>query len=276
MISFFNSRKRKKQYKDVSLVLSGGGARGFGHIGVIEVLVENGYHIKNIVGTSMGAVVGGLYAMGEMDNFKNWILNMKNYQALDLVDISFRRRGLLKGERVFRKMKNNFPTQNIEDLKIPFTAIATKLYEKEIKVFNNGDIYDAFRASAAIPTVFTPVEIENDVLVDGGILNNIPIQFANRSKKDLLIVVDVNAFISLQKDKEKPKRLSSYLNVLTQTISVLLELNSKDALLKNPPDILIQLSREHCEIFDFFKAKKQIEYGRKCAEKAISEFLKED
>lgn len=274
MISFLssNKKKKKKQYREVSLVLSGGGARGFGHIGVIEVLEERGFKINSIVGTSMGSLVGGLYAMGEMENFKNWVTNIKKYQALDLIDISLKRRGLLKGNRVFAKMKKLFPSQNIEDLPISFTSISTQLYAKKVVAKNSGDIYDAFRSSVAIPTIFSPVEVDDDVLVDGGILNNLPIEFAQKNKKELLIVVDVNAFLPYEKEI-KLKKKSHYTNVLTQTIGVLLESNSKDSLQKFPPDLLIQLSRDSCEIFDFFKAKKQIEYGRECAEKMIDEFL---
>lgn len=276
LLSLFNSKKRKKSYREVSLVLSGGGARGFGHIGVIEVLIERGFHIHSIAGTSMGALIGGLYAMGKLEDFKTWVTHMGKLQALDLIDLSIRRRGLLKGNRVFRKMKALFPTVNIEDLEIGFSAIATQLYAKKSVCINKGDIYDAIRASVAIPTIFSPVEIEGDVYVDGGVLNNIPIEYARRKKKDLLIVVDVNAFIEYEGAKKSAVDLGSSINVLSHSLSLLIEANARNSLTAFPPDILIQLSRESCSMHDFFKVKQQIEYGRQCAENAINEFLKDD
>lgn len=274
MFSIFNSEKRKKKYREVSLVLSGGGARGFGHIGVLEVLREHGFHIHHISGTSMGALIGGLYAMGRLDDFKEWVTHMGKLQALDLIDLSIRRRGFLKGNRVFRKMKTLFPTTNIEDMDIGFAAIATQLYAKKTVCFTVGDIYDAIRASVAIPTIFSPVEIDNDVYVDGGILNNIPVEYAKRKKRDLLMVVDVNAFIPYEGQTSPVKDLCGNLNVFTHSLSLLIETNAQNSLKACPPDLLIQLSRESCAMHDFFKVKKQIEYGRQCAEKAIAEFLK--
>lgn len=276
LLSLFNSKKRKKSYREVSLVLSGGGARGFGHIGVIEVLIEKGFHIHSIAGTSMGALIGGLYAMGKLEDFKTWVTHMGKFQALDLIDLSIRRRGLLKGNRVFRKMKGLFPTVNIEDLEIGFSAIATQLYAKKTVCINKGDIYDAIRASVAIPTIFSPVEIDGDVYVDGGVLNNIPIEYARRKKKDLLIVVDVNAFIEYEGAKNSAVDLGSSINVLSHSLSLLIETNARNSLTAFPPDILIQLSRESCSMHDFFKVKQQIEYGRQCAENAINKFLKDD
>ena len=273
LISLFNSQKRKKSYKDVSLVLSGGGARGFGHIGVIEVLLEKGFHIHSVTGTSMGALVGGIFAMGKLREFKDWITQMGKLQALDLIDISIPRRGFLKGNRVFRKMKKLFPSQNIEELNIGFSAVATQLYAKKTVCLDSGDIYDAIRASVAIPAILSPVEIENDVYVDGGILNNIPIEYAKRKRRDLLVVVDVNAFTAYEGEHHKTRHLSSNISVFTQSLSLLIETNAKNSLKAFPPDILIPLSRDACEMFDFFKVKSQIEYGRKCAEKAIEEFL---
>jgi NTE family protein len=120
------------------------------------------------------------------------------------------------------------------------------------------------------------VEIDGDVYVDGGVLNNIPIEYARRKKKDLLIVVDVNAFIEYEGAKNSAVDLGSSINVLSHSLSLLIEANARNSLTAFPPDILIQLSRESCSMHDFFKVKQQIEYGRQCAENAINEFLKDD
>ena len=270
MFDWFNSSKKNR--KLVSLVLSGGGARGLGHIGVLEVLDEKGYQIHSISGSSMGSLIGCLYAKGEMQNFKEWILQLNRIQVVRLLDFSLTRRGIIKGDRMFKKMKMLFPLGNLEDLEIPVNVIATKLFANEAICLNKGDAYKAVRASMSNPSIFAPIELENEVLVDGGILDNIPIKFARRQKKDLLIAVDVNAFIPYD-DAIDSKQKTTYFNVMNQTISLLIESNARQSLARFPPDLLIQLSRKSCDIFDFLSAERQIAYGRKCAERAIERFV---
>lgn len=272
-MSFFNIfRNDKKERKNISLVLSGGGARGLGHIGVLEVLDQHGYRVHSISGSSMGSLVGCLYAQGKMEDFKQWIMQLNRMQVIRLLDFSLSRRGIIKGDKMFAKMAQLFPLGNLEDMNIPVNVIATKLFANETVCLNKGDAYKAIRASMSNPSIFAPIELENEVLVDGGILNNIPIEFAKRQKKDLLVVVDVNAFIPFHEERPKLNR-TTYFNVMNQTISLLIESNARDSLKRFPPDILIQMSRRSCDIFDFFAAERQIEYGRKCAELAVQNFL---
>ena len=151
--------------KKVSLVLSGGGARGIAHIGVIEELEKQGYEIVSISGTSMGSLVGAIYSLGKMEEFKNWIYTMDKLDIFKYIDFTFSTQGLVKGDRVFNKMKEFIPDRNIEDLKINYSATATDITNKKEVVFTKGSIYEAVRASVAIPTVFTPVKIENSLLI---------------------------------------------------------------------------------------------------------------
>lgn len=271
MFQLFKSSKKNR--KSVSLVLSGGGARGLGHIGVLEVLDEYGFEIHSISGSSMGSLIGCLYAQDQLEYFKEWIISLNRMQVIRLLDFSISRKGIIKGDRMFSKMESLFPLGNLQDFKIPVNVIATKLFANETVCLNKGNAYRAIRASMSNPSVFAPVELENEVLVDGGILDNIPIKYANRKKKDLLVVVDVNAFIPYEIERPKLNK-TTYFNVMNQTISLLIESNARQSLKENPPDILVRLSRNSCDIFDFLAAERQIEYGRKCAELAIQNFLK--
>ncbi len=136
--------------KNATLVLSGGGARGFAHIGVIEELENRGFTINSIAGTSMGALVGGVYAAGKLGEFKQWAIKLTKTDVLKLFDLSFTNQGLIKGDKVLKAMKEFIPDSNIEDLKINYTATAFDLtHDKEV-IFNNGSLYNAIRASISI------------------------------------------------------------------------------------------------------------------------------
>lgn len=266
--------------KKISLVLSGGGARGIAHIGVIEELEKQGYEIFSISGTSIGALIGGVYALGKMEEFKNWLYTLDKAKVFNLIDFTLSKQGLIKGDKVLNKMKDFIPDSNIEDLKISYCAIAADILNKEEVVFTSGSLYDAIRASIAIPTVITPVTVDGRILVDGGILNNIPINHAKRMKNDMLIVVDVNANIPVYKPiiqkKENGEKQSIYLKkikdfynqlrennhinhtgkigyfeLVNRTISLMTYHMSQLSLERYSQDILINISRDSCGIFDF-------------------------
>lgn len=260
--------------KDIALVLSGGGARGLAHIGVIRELETEGFNIKSITGTSMGALIGGLYAMGKLKDFEDWMIQQKSYSFIRLLDISFRRNGLLKGERILHKLRREIPGMNIEDLPIPFCCVATDLLSQKSVVLNEGKIYEAIRASIAIPSVFTPVRKDNMLLVDGGVLNNIPVDYAIKTKpEDKILAVDVNARVEIGETKKaSDKRSMSMFRLSNQVISLMTETLGNLKLQENPPDMLIQISRFSCELYEFYKAKDQIELGRRCAREQLKKY----
>lgn len=277
--------------RNVTLVLSGGGARGFAHIGAIEELERRGYNITSLAGTSMGALVGGVYAAGKMDEFKQWAYSLNKQKIFKLLDFSFNNQGLIKCDRVLNTMKEIIPDANIEDLPIKYTATAFDIAHNKEVVFTKGSLYDAIRASISIPTVFTPVITGDSILVDGGVVNNIPISNAYRTKHDTLIAVYVNAdtpvndysmrksemekspepgirkingFTNvLTKSGSKKQRMRlDYFNLINSTIASGTNYLAKLLISNNPPDILIEVSRKSCGTFDFHKAGELVEIGR--------------
>lgn len=275
--------------KNVTLVLSGGGARGFAHIGAIEEIESRGFIINSIAGTSMGALIGGVYATGKLNEFKEWAFNLDKQEIFKLIDFSFTNQGLIKGDKVFRTMKKFIPDANIEDLKIKYTATAFDMAQSKEIVFRNGSLYDAIRASISIPTVFTPFITGDSVLVDGGVVNNIPIKNAVRTKNDKMIAIYVNSEVpvhhinisekrvkqdlKIQKFNEFRNRLRKpdsgdqkkdfhYFNLINDTIAVMTNHQATTIIKNSPPDILVEISKKSCGTFDFFKAEELVEIGR--------------
>lgn len=178
--------------KRVSLVLGAGGARGLGHIGAIEVLQERGYRIVGIAGSSMGALVGGIHAAGRLPLYKEWACALERGDVLRLLDFSFGFPGLIRGERVIGALRDLIGEHAIETLPIPYTAVATDLQSQREVWLKRGPLFDAIRASIAIPMVFTPYRLEGRDLVDGGLLAPVPIAATRQVRADLVIAIDVN------------------------------------------------------------------------------------
>ncbi len=192
--------------KDVALVLSSGGPRGFAYIGAIEELEKRGYNITSVTGCSIGSLVGGVYAAGGLDGFKEWLFNLDSTKLLSLLDVSISKSYLVKGDKVIEAIKKVVPDVNIEDLPIPYRAVATDLYTGEEVVFSKGKLFDAIRASISIPSLFRPVKYGYHTLIDGGIVNTMPLSQAVRNGHDILVAFDVN-----QIDSE---RITNYLKAL--------------------------------------------------------------
>ena len=178
--------------KDVALVLSSGGPRGWAYIGAIEELVSRGYNITSIAGTSIGSLVGGIYAAGKLDQVKEWLFTLDAWKVFSLMDLSLSTNHLVKGDKVINAIKEIVPDIDIEDLQIPYRAVAADLYTGEEVVFDRGPLFDAIRASISIPSLFRPVKYGYRTLVDGGIVNTMPIDKAVRTGGDILVAFDVN------------------------------------------------------------------------------------
>ena len=177
----------------VSLVLGSGGARGYAHIGAIEELTAQGYAIRSIAGSSMGALIGGIYAAGKLDAYSKWARPLQRFDVLRLLDWTFSGGGFIKGDRIIGVLRKLIGEVNIEDLPIPYTAVAVDLDAQREVWFSRGPLFHAIRASIAIPTVFRPYRYQGRLLVDGGLLNPLPITPTLRDLTDVTIAVDVNA-----------------------------------------------------------------------------------
>jgi NTE family protein len=303
-------KRGNEHSSSVALVLSSGGARGLAHIGVIHELVARGYRIRSIAGSSMGAVVGGLYAVGKLEEYENWIRGFDKLDILRMIDFTLSDEGFIKGERVFEQMRklDMIPDIRIEELPIPYTAVAVDILRNRERVFSSGSLLHAIRASIAIPLVFTPVHEEGGILVDGGVLSPLPLDFVDKQKEDILVAVDLNAPIpysppsppeserehsmeahlkgspnqrirSLLKkwDEMFGHRLPSkekigYFDLIMRSVQLMQHRLTTYALARTPPDVLIQISKDCATVFEFYRAEELIEYGRVVCAEALDRF----
>lgn len=288
----------EKIKKPVSLVLSSGGSKGLAHIGVINELEKQGFHISSVSGSSIGSVIGGIYAMGKLPEYTNWVKTLNQKAIWGLMDFTVSTHGLLKGEKVIEKMRTFIPDMLIEKMNIPFAAVATDILNEKEVVFRSGSFYEAVRASVAIPTIITPVKYKDTILVDGGVLNPVPIEYVARNNNDILIVVNLYGEKKDEIEKsnliEDKNQTSTKLESLLKNISKLISSGDRKSLgyfsLVNAstlamvhklaqqnikiyqPDILINIPYDSSKTFDFHKAEKLIEMGENAARRSIKEF----
>ncbi|MFU8839792.1 MAG: patatin-like phospholipase family protein [Nitriliruptoraceae bacterium] len=182
---------RTREGHRVNVALGGGGARGYAHIGVLEVLEERGYEVTSIAGTSMGALVAALYAAGTMREYADWARRLTQRDVLRLLDPAFRAPGAIRATKVFAKVEELLGDRRIEDLPIPYTAVATDLTAGREVWFQRGPLAPAVRASIALPSFITPVVIDGRLLADGGLLNPIPVGATAATPADLTIAVSL-------------------------------------------------------------------------------------
>lgn len=283
--------------KTVSLVLGSGGARGLAHIGIIEWLDENGYDIQSISGSSMGALIGGIYAAGKLDIYRDWVTQLEKMDVLRLLDFSFGAGGLIKGERVINVLRELIGRYQIEDLPCSFTAVASDLDNEKEVWLNKGPLFDAIRASIAIPSIFTPVEFRGKRLVDGGLLNPIPIAPTLKDKTDITIAVNLSAppakiaeipsapeqtssentegyhekilqFLDdLQRKvlKEEPDDIGLF-DIISKSFDAMQNTVARFKLAAYSPDIIINIPSNSASFYEFYRANELIALGRQKAE----------
>ncbi|MEQ9300770.1 MAG: patatin-like phospholipase family protein [Cyclobacteriaceae bacterium] len=291
--------------KKIALVLSSGGARGLAHIGVIERLEEEGFEIAAIAGSSIGAVIGAFYACGQLDTYKKWVLNLDRLDLFNLFDFTISTKAFIKGDKLFRSLEELIDDRPLERLRIPFAAIATDIVNQKEVVFESGSMYAALRASTAIPTVIRPVVREGVELIDGGVINPMPMDRVKRSVGDLMVVVNINANIEYQRpalevekqkkvDKDYTDKLNSFVkkwsskvpstNTSTKNLGFLELINRSLDLMQDQltiakisqhqPDLVVNFSKKACTTFEFYKAKEMIQGGRDALDRELDK-LKE-
>lgn len=281
--------------KDVALVLSSGGARGLAHIGAIEKLESHGYHISSIAGCSMGALIGGVYAAGKLKEFREWMKTIDRKKMIELTDFSFSINHLAKGTRIIETIMEFVPDMAIEDLPVPYCAVATDLKVGREVVFNKGSLFEAIRASISMPSFYKPVQRDGMVLIDGGILNPIPLNRVKRQKKDILVGIDVSGHdykaqwdemhrlteMQKQDNSLKSKILDmlipdniefNYYTMLSRTNSLMIRQNSILMAKLMKPDILVDIQMSRYGTFDFDKSEKLVAIGKQKTLHAIEKY----
>lgn len=281
------------QKKDIALALSSGGARGLAHIGVIEELESQGYRITSIAGCSMGALIGGVYAAGKLEEFREWMKTVDKKKMLELTDFSLSLNHIVKGTRIIKAIMEFVPDMPIEDLPIPYCAVATDWVSGREVVIDKGSLFEAIRASISLPSFYEPVRRDGMILIDGGVVNPIPMNRVQRHEGDLLVGVDVsghdykaqwekmNKLAERQKhDKSlKAKLLDmiipdniefNYYTLLSRTSSIMIRQNSLLMAQLTKPDILIDIQMSRYGGFDYDKSERLIAIGHNKARKALA------
>lgn len=281
--------------KNVALALSSGGARGLAHIGAIEELEAQGYHISSIAGCSMGALIGGVYAAGKLNEFREWMKTIDRKKMLGLIDFSLSLNHIVKGTRIIEAIMEFVPDVNIEDLPIPYCAVATDLKAGREVMFRKGSLFKAIRASISLPSFYEPVRRNDMVLIDGGIINPLPLNRVKRQPGDILVGVDVSGhdykaqweemhrLTAMQKSDKtlKTKILDmlipdniefNYYTVLSRASSLMIRQNSILMAQLMKPDVLVDIQMNRYGTFDFDKSEKLIAIGRQKAATAIGKF----
>ena len=277
--------------ENVSLVLGGGGARGHAHIGVIRALEEKNLKVRRIAGTSMGAVIGGIYAASELDTYVRWVTQLRKSDVVRLLDFSFSKTSLFKGERIIEVLKDLIGDRQIENLPVGFTAVATAIEEQREVWLNKGSLFNAINASFAVPGVFSPVTIDGRLLVDGGLVNPIPIAPTLNDATDITIAVNLSGTTEHYRPVEKDSALrpvkedEGYRAAIGRFVSSLLENQTDsggppgavDLLLQSfevmqgsiarlklaayAPDIVVDVPRDCCSFFEFHRAMEMMDLG---------------
>jgi NTE family protein len=277
--------------RNICLVLGSGGARGMAHIGVIEELEKEGYHIRQVVGCSMGAVVGGIYCAGYLNEYKHWLISLTKLEVFRLLDFTFSSQGFVKGEKVFRAIEQLIGDHQIENFKIPFTAVAADLMLKKEVHYRSGSLFKALRASIAMPTVFTPVTEGRSQLVDGGVLNPLPLDLVRKEANELVVAVNLNAnipysrnttpavnqekaayqkmldafraqFLKTDPRQEEQVEKFGFFDLMTKSYDLTQDRLTDLMISIYKPDVVVDISRDACGVFEFYRANEIIEEGR--------------
>lgn len=259
----------------VALVLAGGGARGVAHIGAIEELEERGFEIAAVAGTSMGALIGGMYASGHLDAFKKWMCSLDKYKVFGLVDFTISSEGLVKGDRVIHAMEELVPDVRIEQMPVPFAAVAADLLTGREVVFDHGGLYEAIRASISIPSVFQPVRRDGMVLIDGGTVNPLPLNRVRREEGDLLVAVDVSAPFGADPTTRANASLNYY-KVLIASSQIMQQHITQLMCRLYKPDVLVQMPADSYGMFEFYRSEELVEAGRAATREALARSLPEE
>lgn len=256
--------------KEVALVCSSGSSRGLTQIGAIDALIERGYHIHSVAGCSIGAIIGGLYAAGKLEELKSFFREMNMRQMLRLSDFSVGREYLIKGSKLLDTFGSMIPDRRIEDLPTPLALIATDIRTGREQVFREGNLATLIRASFSLPVILRPVEYQDMLLVDGGVTNPLPLNRVDRKEGDILVALNVSAPIDTGKDA--PSQLP--FSLLDRVSDIMLVQNSELIKQLCPPDMEMQIAINDLGTYDYDKADELIALGHELMTREIDRYEK--
>ena len=295
ILATFAVMKDELKKKNVALVLSSGGARGLAHIGAIEELEARGYHISSIAGCSMGALIAGVYAAGKIEEFREWMKTVTRRKMFELTDFSLSLNHIVKGKRIIEAIMEFVPDVAIEDLPIPYCAVATDLTAGKEVVFNKGSLFKAIRASISLPSFYEPVQRDGMILIDGGVINPIPLNRVKRQSGDILVGVDVSGH-DYKSQWEEMRRLTewqkndkslkakildklipdniefNYYTMLSRSSSLMIRQNSILMAKLMKPDVLVDIQMSRYGGFDYDKSEKIIAIGHQKTSLALNKY----
>lgn len=282
----------------VALALGAGGARGFAQIGVIEALQARGLEIVTVAGSSSGALVGGVFAAGKLQDFREHLIEMSRGDFVRLLDPTLGGNGLFHGERLIDAMREVVGDPLIETLSVGYVAVAVDLMRQREVWLRQGPLWQAIRASFAIPGLFTPAEVHGRELVDGGLLAPLPITATRLSDAHRLIAVDMHgwparppgvpaehngngeaarahrfgAWVQRQLGRRMRNEHGDAIGlseIMARSLDTMQAQIARVQLALDPPELVIRIPRDACLFYEFWRAKEMIELGRAEAEKAL-------
>ncbi|MEZ8242309.1 serine protease [Vibrio splendidus] len=288
--------------KTVSLVLGSGGARGLVHVGIIRWLIEHGYQIKSISGCSIGALIGGVYAAGKLDEFEEWVTSIDQSDMAMMLDFSWQSSGIFKGDKIIETLRGLIGEVSIEDLPIPYTAVAANVAEEKEVWLQSGSLFDAIRASISLPLFFTPHVINGEVLIDGGVLNPVPIAPTFSDKTDFTLAVNLGGEpemlqqevipVSLPtKESNLHEKVVHFIDNLGSSVKSKMSFNfaaydianqafdamqstiARQKLAAYPADITLEIPRNACGTLEFDRSQEMIDRGYHLAQAKLGSRL---
>lgn len=291
--------------KTVSLVLGSGGARGLAHIGVIRWLEEHDFTIVSVSGCSIGTVIGGFYAAGKLDEFEAWMRTVTKLDIVSLMDFNWGKGGLIKGDKVMNRLGHLLGDLNIEDLSIPYTAVAADISNEKEVWLQKGPLLQAMRASISLPLYLMPIELNGRTLIDGGVLNPVPIAPTFGDHSDITLAVNLAGEMTHQIDDFADKKIdiseaesegdtsfhrkvSDYFGSLTaktsridlgmydianQAFDAMQSTIARQKLAAYPPDITVEIARDACGTFEFERTAEMIDLGYQKTEEVLKHLL---
>ncbi|OBT31810.1 patatin-like phospholipase family protein [Vibrio splendidus] len=288
--------------KTISLVLGSGGARGLVHVGIIRWLIDHGYQIKSISGCSIGALIGGVYAAGKLDEFEEWVTSIDQSDMAMMLDFSWQSSGIFKGDKIIDTLRGLIGEISIEDLPIPYTAVAANVADEKEVWLQSGSLFDAIRASISLPLFFTPHVINGEALIDGGVLNPVPIAPTFSDKTDFTLAVNLGGEpemlqqevipVSLPtKESNLHEKVVHFIDNLGSSVKSKMSFNfaaydianqafdamqstiARQKLAAYPADITLEIPRNACGTLEFDRSQEMIDRGYHLAQAKLGNRL---